>query len=93
INAFVLLVIVKRTPISMMDYSIIIFNTALNDLFTVILHFLLNARLFIYGSVVAHMADGPCRLVSDFFCKVAFELIHDIIMQTCSIIGISFWYR
>ncbi|GMT22351.1 hypothetical protein PFISCL1PPCAC_13648, partial [Pristionchus fissidentatus] len=78
---------------SCQDYSIIVFNTAFNDLFSLILHTLLNARLFINGTVVVHMASGPCRAICDIFCAFLFELIHDSIMQTCSLIAISFWYR
>ncbi|GMR45799.1 hypothetical protein PMAYCL1PPCAC_15994, partial [Pristionchus mayeri] len=92
-NALALLVIARSTPKEMKDYSIILANTALNDMFEITLHLLLNSRLFLYGPIVAHMSDGPCQLVSAHFCVVLYECLHISIMQTCSLIAISFWYR
>ncbi|GMR34774.1 hypothetical protein PMAYCL1PPCAC_04969 [Pristionchus mayeri] len=92
-NALALLAIARNTPPPMRDYSIIIFNTSLNDLWTMALHLLLNGRLFILDKVVAHMSNGPCRFVSNFFCSVMYEINHQAIMQTCSLIAISFWKR
>ncbi|GMR56011.1 hypothetical protein PMAYCL1PPCAC_26206, partial [Pristionchus mayeri] len=93
INAIVLFVISTHTPQSLRDYAIIIFNTALNDFIEMLLHFMLNPRIFIYGRLVAHVSDGPCRLVSDVFCGVLFEMIHTTVVHTCTLIAISFWYR
>ncbi|GMR56012.1 hypothetical protein PMAYCL1PPCAC_26207, partial [Pristionchus mayeri] len=92
-NTLVLLAIARNTPRSLRDYSLIIFNTAVNDLLEMTVHFLLNARMFLNASTVVHMANGPCRLVGDLFCAGLFEAIHDTIVHTCTLIAISFWYR
>ncbi|GMR55987.1 hypothetical protein PMAYCL1PPCAC_26182, partial [Pristionchus mayeri] len=92
-NLLALVTIACSTPRTLKDYSIILFNTAVNDLLQLLLHFLMNPRLFASGSTLINMADGPCRLVHDYFCGLLFVMIQVSAVHTSSLIAISFWYR
>ncbi|KAF8372475.1 hypothetical protein PRIPAC_78904 [Pristionchus pacificus] len=98
-NILLLLAIIFRTPSSqrhffgLLSYAVLLYNCAIVDLLAALTSFLAMTRLMAVGIMVAYAYDGPCVLVSGFFCHCTLTATLATSSQSIYLIATSFAFR
>ncbi|GMR52061.1 hypothetical protein PMAYCL1PPCAC_22256, partial [Pristionchus mayeri] len=93
INIIAIMIIMFKTPAALKEYSHILLNTSIIELFSFLAHFIVNGRLFIDYPAVFCISEGPCRLVSHEFCSIMAGFMNINMIYSMSMVCLSFWYR
>lgn len=75
------------------EYSLLLLNTSIVELISLLGHLLINGCLFIDSTTVFCISSGPCQYVSNDFCSIVTGFMNVNMDYSISILGISFWYR
>ncbi|GMS94368.1 hypothetical protein PENTCL1PPCAC_16543, partial [Pristionchus entomophagus] len=93
LNVLAIGVILLKTSKASKEYALLLLNTAIIELGSIVAHFLVNGRMFIDSTTGICVSDGPCRDISEGFCSVMAGFMQVIMIQSTTILGLSFWYR
>ncbi|KAF8373929.1 hypothetical protein PRIPAC_80358 [Pristionchus pacificus] len=93
INITSIFIILRKTPTALKEYSVLLLNTAITELFSVNNHLLVDGRLFYSSSIAICISNGPCRFVSDTFCAILTAVMNVVMVHCTGLVALSFWYR
>lgn len=107
INITSIFIILRKTPTALkvngiwislsqwahQEYSVLLLNTAITELFSVNNHLLVDGRLFYSSSIAICISNGPCRFVSDTFCAILTAVMNVVMVHCTGLVALSFWYR
>ncbi|GMT13172.1 hypothetical protein PFISCL1PPCAC_4469, partial [Pristionchus fissidentatus] len=92
-NTTAIFVILAKTPPSLKEYSLLLLNTSFTDLISVLAHYALDGRIFVSGSAMVVLSNGPCHAVSDTVCAGVNGFLNLNMIHSGTIVAVSFWYR
>ncbi|VDO32100.1 unnamed protein product [Haemonchus placei] len=92
-NAFLLFVILEKTPQQLATYSVIFLNTAFCDLFACSTALLVRQRVIPTGAGIYFISYGPCTLFGPSVCYFIYAVMLHLFSHAIWGILFSFAYR
>ncbi|GMR46028.1 hypothetical protein PMAYCL1PPCAC_16223, partial [Pristionchus mayeri] len=83
----------RRSPPSLRSYAVLLANIAFIDLVASIASLLTITRVIPVGEMIALIYNGPCVIISGFFCNFLIIVDAVVLTQTHFLIAVSFAYR
>ncbi|GMR62658.1 hypothetical protein PMAYCL1PPCAC_32853, partial [Pristionchus mayeri] len=92
-NMTSIVVILRKTPQALQEYSVLLLNLAFVELFSVLNHFLVDGRIFYSYPTLMCISAGPCRVIAGRFCASLAAMMNVVMIHSSTLVAISFWYR
>ncbi|GMR62664.1 hypothetical protein PMAYCL1PPCAC_32862, partial [Pristionchus mayeri] len=92
-NAASIVVILRKTPRALQEYSVLLLNLAVVELLSVLNHFIFDGRFFYSSTTTLYISSGPCHVISGSFCSFLSATMNVVMMHSTALVGLSFWYR